>query len=306
MIRIDGSNSKRYMSFKKILPSAQGMGIWEDKAYILYDTGVCAVYDLRTRDPEPLAIFPLGCFNEGSPSKEYLNHANSCMFGTIHHEGNPIPLLYVNIGTGIGADQDGFYYRCAVENLQESAEPDGSLHYIAQTLQTISLVPEGTLKEGWIAPCWGCPAWLVDTRRRELFVLSAKYRTTRGNVPEEEQNRYIVTTFRLPELSEGSFVKLTYDDILNQFFVPSDLQFTQGGTVIGRNIYFTYGCPRLDYPLAIAVFDLERRELSAMVDQMDEAFFGEEIECCAEYQGKLLCNTCDGGIFAVGEGQLPL
>lgn len=306
MIRINGTDSKLYMHFDKILPSAQGMGIWNYRAYILYDTGMCAVYDLKTKSTKPLTTFPLGSYNDGTPSKEYLNHANSCMFGTIHYGGNPTPLLYVNIGTGIGCDDDGFYYRCAVENLTETVGSEGDVTIRAETLQTIALKPTGTLKDGYMQPCWGCPAWLVDTQRKELYVLSAKYRTTRGNVPEGAQNQYIVTTFRLPELSEGSFVNLTFDDIQDQFAIPSDIQFTQGGTVIGRKVYFTYGCPRLGYPLAIAVFDLETKELCAMVDQMDEAFYGKEIECCGEYQGMLLCNTCDGSIFVVGEGKLPL
>lgn len=305
MIRMDGSNSKLFMSFEKILPSAQGMGIWEDRAYILYDTGKCAIYDLKKRNPSPVAVFPLGSYNEGIPSKDYLNHANSCMFGTIHHNGNPLPLLYVNIGTGTGCDKDGYFYRCAVENITETVLDDGTLTVAAQTLQTISLVSEGKLQPGYLPPCWGCPAWLVDTQRKELYILSAQYRTTRGHVPEGQCNRYIITVFPLPELSAGSFVKLTFDDIISQFSVPSELQFTQGGTIFHRKAYFTYGCPRLGYPLAIAVFDLEAQTLCALVDNLDQAFAGEEIECCAEYQGKLLCNTCDGSIFTVGEGRLP-
>ena len=39
---------------------------------------------------------------------------------------------------------------------------------------------------------------------------------------------------------------------------------------------------------------------------LSDAFCGEEIECCAYYQGKLLCNTCDGSIFEIQEGLLPL
>lgn len=303
---IDGANSRRYMHFKKVLPSAQGMGIWEDYAFILYDTGTCGVYNLKTKDAEPICYFKLGSYNDGTPTKDYLNHANSCMFGTLHRGNNPIPLLYVNIGTGIGFDADGYYYRCAVEDIRETVSDDGRVCMSAQTIQTISLVPEGTLKQGFEKPCWGCPAWLVDTERGELYVLSAKYRTTRSNVPQGMQNRYIVTTFRLPELAEGPFVKLTYGDILDQFSVGSDLQFTQGGTAAGGKIYFTYGCPRLDYPLSIAVFDLGKKELCAVVDHMDEAFSHEEIECCGIYQGRLLCNTCDGSIFVAGDGYLPL
>lgn len=306
MIHIDGSDSKLFMKFAKILPSAQGMGIWNGRAYILYDTGACAVYNLETKNPNPIASFQLGSYNNGSPSKEYLNHANSCMFGTIHNEGNPIPLLYVTIGTGTGYDKDGYYCRCAVEEIREVEQSNGIAVFDAHTLQTISLRPEGTLKHDYIPPCWGCPSWLVDTDRKELYILSARYRTIKGQVPVGEHNKYIVTTFTLPELSEGSFVTLTFDDIVDQFSVESDIQFTQGGTAINRKIYYTYGCPRLGYPLSLAVFDLDKKNICAYVGNMDEAFANEEIECCAQHHGKLLCNTCDGSIFIVGDGRLPM
>lgn len=306
MVHIDGSNSKLYMQFEKILPSAQGMGIWNGRAYMLYDTGECAVYDLTTKNPVPIASFPLGSYNNGIPSKEYLNHANSCMFGTIHNEGNPTPLLYVTIGTGTGYDEDGYYCRCAVEDIREVKLENQITKFTAQTLQTISLRPEGYLKHDYLPPCWGCPSWLVDTERKELYIFSARYRTIRGQVPEGEHNQYIITTFSLPELSEGPFVTLTYDDIIDQFSVTSDIQFTQGGTVINHKIYYTYGCPRLGYPLSLAVFDLEEKNMCAFVENMDEAFANEEIECCSLYQGKLLCNTCDGSIYVVGDGKLPM
>lgn len=306
MIQIDGSDTELFMKFEKILPSAQGMGIWNGRAYILYDTGACAVYNLETKNPKPIGSFQLGSYNNGSPSKEYLNHANSCMFGTIHNEGNPIPLLYVTIGTGTGCDEDGYYCRCAVEEIREVEDESGAATFSAKSLQTISFRPIGNLKNGYQPPCWGCPSWLVDTDRKELYIFSARYRTIKGQVPVGEHNQYIITTFSLPELHEGSFVTLTYDDIVDQFSIDSDIQFTQGGTVINRKIYYTYGCPRLGYTLSLAVFDLDNKNMCAFVGNMDEAFANEEIECCALYQGKLLCNTCDGSIYIVGAGKLPL
>ena len=306
MLHLNGSNSKLYMHFEKTLPSAQGMGIWENYAYILYDSGECAVYNLETRNSAPVSKFLLGSYNNGVPSKDYLNHANSCMFGTIHNEGNPIPLLYVTTGTGTGYDEQGYYCRCAVEDIKCVNNNDGSTTFVANTLQTISLRPEGTLKNGFQPPCWGCPSWLVDTERKELYILSARYRTKKGYVPEGEQNQYIITTFSLPELSCGSFVSLTYDDITDQFSVFSDIQFTQGGTVINRKVYYTYGCPNLGYPLTIAVFDLDKKQMIAYIDNLDQAFSNEEIECCALYKEKLLCNTCDGSIYAVDEDILAL
>ena len=96
-----GASSRLFMRYHKPLKSAQGMAIHGDEMFVLYDTGVCAVYDLITRNPFPKAVFPLGSYNNGKPAREYLNHANQCMFGTIHKDGNPLPLLYVTAGTGV-------------------------------------------------------------------------------------------------------------------------------------------------------------------------------------------------------------
>lgn len=60
MIHIDGSSSKLYMKFDKILPSAQGMGIWDDRVYILYDTGKCAVYGSGDQKRSPDCGVPTG------------------------------------------------------------------------------------------------------------------------------------------------------------------------------------------------------------------------------------------------------
>lgn len=293
----DGSASTLYMRFAKKLRSAQGMDIYGDRAYILYDTGVCAVYDLLARNSEPVDVFKLGSYNDGVPAKDYLNHANSCMFGSIHFGDNPIPLLYVTIGTGIGADEDGFYYRCAVENITETVGMDGCSHFEAETLQTITYKPDGIEDTAFDPPCWGCPAFFVDTDKGFLYIFSAKYRTKYGCIPEGEHNRYIITKFNLPKLTDGKMVCLTPKDIIDQFSVESDVMFTQGGMLLDEKIYYTFGCPKIGYPLEMLVFDLNKRDIVMHVNNMDEAFFGEEIECCGVYDGRILCNTCDGGIF---------
>lgn len=295
MKALNGRNSELYMRFEKILTSAQGMAVWEDKAFILYDSGLCGVYDLESRDPQAIARFPLGSCNTGIPTKDYRNHANSCMFGSTHYAGNPIPLLYVNTGTGTGYDEDGYFYRCAVEDIIK--KPNGG--YRARTIQTITYHPEGIAETGFAPPCWGCPAWLVDTERRRIYIFSARYRTKRGCVPEGERNQFLITAFRLPEIEEGSLIRLTPGDILDQFGVDGDLQFTQGGTIVGQTLYFTFGCPKRKYPLAIAAFDLKEKKMDTVIHSLDEAFGYEEIECCALYQEKLLCNTCDGGIYMI-------
>ena len=174
----DGSQSRLFMRFHKTMRSVQGMAIRQDEAFILYDTGVCFVYDLKHKQAEPVASFKLGSYNDGQPAKEYLNHANHCMFGRIHYKGNPIPLLYVTVGSGIGADEDGYYYRLSVENIQKTAEG-----YQASVLQTITYQPSAMTGSPYVAPCWGCPAFFVDTDAGKLYMFSARYRTKRGCVP---------------------------------------------------------------------------------------------------------------------------
>jgi len=302
---LDGADSKLYMRFEQPIKNAQGMAIWQDRAFILYDTGVCAVYDLKERSGKVIDHFKLGSYNDGTPTRDYLNHANSCMFSGIHHNGNPIPLLYVVIGTGIGTDEDGYFYRCAVEDITMTLDEQGRETYSARTIQIITYKPEGIESTPFEQPCWGCPASFVDSEKNAFYLFSARYRTKKGCVPEGEHNAYIITRFELPDPAAGGMVRLTPADIVDQFAAQSDMPFTQGGTLLDDKIYYTYGCPKIGYHDAILVFDLKERCVCAQVDNMDRAFDDEEIECCAVYDGKLLCNTCTGSIYVVKDGVLP-
>lgn len=295
----DGSTSRLFMKFDKILRSAQGMAIWQDQAFILYDTGACAVYDLKSREARPLAAFPLGSFNEGAPTREYLNHANQCMFGGVHYKENPIPLLYVTTGTGTGADADGYYYRLSVENIVRT--PQG---FTAQTVQTVTYQPSEMVGLPWASPCWGCPAFFVDTADEALYIFSARYRTKRGCVPAGKTNAYIITRFPLPKVNAGPLIRLTAADIQDQFQIESDVEFTQGGQLTNGILHYTFGCPKIGYPNRVMAFDVKKKKVLYLVDHLDDAFCGEEIECCDWYEGQLLCNTCDGSLYilAFAEG----
>ena len=290
----DGSQSRLFMRFEKKMRSIQGMAIWQDNAFILYDTGVCFVHDLKEKQAEPTASFKLGSYNDGQPTKDYLNHANHCMFGGIHYNENPIPLLYVTIGAGVGADEDGFFYRLSVENIEQT--PQG---YQSRVLQTITYQPSDMSGSPYESPCWGCPAFFVDTEANKLYIFSARYRTKKGCVPEGETNAYIITTFELPDLKAGPLVRLTAADIQDQFVVESDVAFTQGGQMTDGIIYYTFGLPAKDYPDRVMAFDVKQKKALFLLDHLDEALNQEEIECCDWYEGQLLCNTNGGALYAL-------
>ena len=300
----DGSASRLYMRIHRPLKNVQGMAIHGDEAFVLFDTGVCAAYDLVTRNPNPKTVFPLGCYNSGKPSRDYLNHANQCMFGTIHLGDNPLPLLYVTAGAGIGADEDGYYYRLCVENLTRLE--DGFIN--AETVQTITYQPSDMEGSPYVQPGWGCPAFFVDTEDKALYIFSARYRTKRGCTPEGKHNAFIITKFPLPALDAGPMVRLTAGDIVDQFVVESDTPFTQGGQLTGGILHYTFGCPKIDYPSHVMAFDVKAKKCLYQVDNLTDALNREELECCDWYKGQLLLNTNDGGfyILATEEGDVHL
>lgn len=295
-----------YMSFRKTFDSAQGMAVWGDEAYVLYHTGMCSVYSLISRDAEPICTFQLGSFNEGEPTTPYCNHANQAMFSGIHYEDNPIPLLYVTTGNDGGADQDGFYYRCAVENITRSDDPSGEVTFTSELLQTIIYNNQGLEATSWESPCWGAPAFFVDTNNRSLYIFSARYRTTKQYLPYWDRNAFIITKFPLPDVVLNSRVILTAADIVDQFTTPFDILFTQGGTLYEDKIYYTFGYGNEDYPLGLRVFDLTLRKVVASLDLSRSEFANEEIECCSFYHNKLLCNTNSGNIYSVQDGVFPM
>ncbi len=302
MISITGDNSKLYMNYEKILPSAQGMAIYDGMAFILYHTGVCGIYDLVGKGDKAISSFRLGSFNDGHPSSEHINHSNQCMFSAEHYKGNPLPLLYVTTGNSGGQDENGYYYRCAVEDIRLSKTADGKLSAKSRLIQTISYSNTGIEDSPWQTPCWGCPAWFVDSEEGCVYIFSSRYRTTEEFLEYYSYNNYIITKFTKPPLLEGSFVTLTANDITDQFELPFNILFTQGGTLKCKKIFYTFGLGDSRYPVGIRIFDLEKKCICAEIDLSHSVLASEEIECCAFYNGELLYNTnaTPGSIYSLG------
>lgn len=304
--KVSSAGSRLYMKFRKPLTSAQGIACWEDRAFILYDTGIGAVYDLKNRNVRPVDVFPLGSYNWGRPSADFKNHANSCNFSGIHYEGNPIPLLYVDTGAGIGADGDGYYYRLAVENITCQIDDNGNESYQGKTLQTIAIKPEGDPERGFVKPGWGCPCHVLDGEGGFIYACCTRYRTKRGCVPEGENNALIVTKYAIPKLTDGAKVSLGGEDILDQWVFEDDTLFTQSGVFYQGKIYYIFGCAIHDYPNHVMVVDLQNRRIEKRMDD-DLGIFGlDEFECGTFYQGMLLVNANDvgkseGNLYAIRE-----
>ncbi len=307
---MDTADIRLHMRFEKPFPSAQGMAIWGDWAFQLFHTGQCAVFDLKSGSQKPLAVFPLGSANAGDPTYEYTNHANQCMFSDVHRGGNPLPLLYVTTGYGIGADDDGFFYRCAVEDIRLQYDDAGRVNGgCSEWIQTISYKDGPMDALPYQPPCWGCPAWLVDNRQKALYMFSARYRTTPAFKEYYAVNEYIITRFPLPDPLAGGFVRFGPADILDQFTAPFDIPFTQAGMIAGNKLFYTFGCGDKARPDGIRIFDLDRKCLAAKADLDQTAMGTEELESCSFWGDELIANTNakpEGGFYSLGTAYADL
>lgn len=271
--------------------SVQGFAIHESTGFVLYHTGLCATYNLDTRGSKPMGVFKLGSYNDGNPDNRYTNHANDAMFGA-KLDGEAFPLMYVTAGNSGEADEKGYIGYCAVEQIRLK---DGV--YSSETVQKIYYKNDGIENTKYQPPGWGWPASLVDVEGGWYYMLSARYRT-RKNLARED-NIYIVTKFKLPDPKSGD-VTLYPADIVDQFELPFNVFFTQGGTIYNNKIYYTYGCGTEDHPNALRVIDLNKKEYEVCEDLSDTPFGDDEVECCAFYKGKLLINTQSGKLYEKG------
>lgn len=266
----------------------QGFAVHGGLGVVLYHTGIAAIYDIAARRREPLGVFPLGSYNAGTPDKRYANHANDAMFGRTL-AGEEFPLLYVTAGNSGEADERGYIAYCAVEQIRRT---EGG--FSAETVQRIYYRDEGGEDSSFTAPGWGWPASLVDVEQERLYFFSAYHRTRRELARPD--NAYVVTAFALPDPTVGD-VTLTRRDILEQFTLPFNVFFTQGGTLRDGKIWYMFGCGREAHPNALRGIDLQRRSYLLCEDLSGTEFGADEVECCAFFAGRLLVNTQSGKLY---------
>ncbi|NLE12092.1 MAG: hypothetical protein GX628_00280 [Clostridiales bacterium] len=286
--------------------SIQGFTAYGDCGFVFFHTGICGVYDLAARNPEPTGVFLLGSYNEGDPDSRYTNHANQAMFPDVtllecsraFYPGNSdFPLLRVTTGNSGEADDTGYIARCAVENVTLDRETGV---FTSETVQTIAYCNSGIENTSYETPCWGWPAWVADVEKGRCYIFSARYRTKKEFLDKYDINAYIVTEFALPEMGEkGGTVILRPGDILDQFTLPFNVLFTQGGMLREGRIYHTFGAGTETYPNALRVIDLAGRRFEVEADLSQTCFADEEIECCAFFRGRMLVNTQGGKLYTL-------
>lgn len=244
---------------------SQGMAIWKNKAYLLNNTGICRVYDLKKEKVEN--EFLLGCANN-------TNHANSATFGNEIIEGCRIPAMYIS--------ECGQRKRCFVEGISNGK---------SILVQSISATFDG--KE---LPLF---QWTVDSKGGFLYGITwddAHPLDTLGNKVNT------VIKYRLPKLKEGTEIVLTEKDIIDSFSVTFP-NIQQGCKVKGNKLYMTLGLEeasshRKDSGRAIAVIDLKRKKLKKFIDLTKITV--NEPEDLAFYKNNILvwCGQ-QGGLYKV-------
>lgn len=247
--------------YDKIKPStkeaAQGMAIYKNTMFALYNTGVCDVLSIG-KD----GLKKLSSYNLGSHAKT--NHANSASFGREFAPGNKqFPLLYVS------RCYKG-YRTCVVEDVSLSG---------SKLVQTISV---GTFR-GDVSPESDIQWMVGDDGFLYMF----------GNTKRDwniEGNKFVVAKLRLPKLSEGQNVKIDLNDAL-EFYYLEDYGCTpatvlQGCCIRDGIMFLPVGFGSFNTPGKMYVWDLKGRKELKYID-LTHLTVGEP-EDCDFYKGHLM------------------
>ena len=118
----------------------QGMEIYNDLIFSIEDGGHVNVYDFKTADPKPIAMFELA-------SSQKDNHANNASFGIETKKGATYPLLYISVGKPGNAID----LTCFVESITKKGKK-----FSSELVQKIILDINGWSEAGYV-PIFGAP-----------------------------------------------------------------------------------------------------------------------------------------------------
>ena len=245
--------------------SAQGMAIYEDFAYLMNDSGICRVLNLKNE--KIIRHFCLASAAKG-------NHANTACFKKTPSGEGGMPMIYISECTGKG--------RCFVERFDTNTSP---------LIQTIEAIKDG--KNCRISN------WTLDNKRGFLYGIA---RNQKEILDSDGNVRCSIVKFRIPSLLEGAHVCFTESDIIDKFdvFFPNIMQ---GVKIRGNYMFLVTGQPqslseRKDGRREIFVIDLKKKKIVKTIDLTYVTT--NEPEDIDFYRGKclLFCGH-EGGIYEV-------
>ena len=212
--------------------------------------------------------FKLASFNE-------VNHANVASFGVEKVKGSdPLPVLYVS--------------QCHKEPY-EGRKDVLFVERIAGDMQSSTLVQ--TLYYEDISKDFGYALqWVIDLPNRLLY----GYGNTVNN--SDPSNRHRVIKFRLPSLSEGSFVILKPEDALENYLIEevSDFRFNpvgQGLYVYKDKLYMPTGVGKYETPSILYVWDLVNKSMEVVDLTRCTA---SELEDISRWKGRFIIQAQEG------------
>lgn len=249
--------------------SSQGFSIVDSLMFVAHDGGSCDVYDFKTRDF-------INSFSFASSSLS--NHCNCINFGSTRVSDYSLPLVYISNGK-MGSKGE---WTCNVEAITLM---NTSFH--SRIVQTITLDVSEFNDYGYLIP-WGCPVWLVDAKRNNLWVWSANIRTIYSVTGSFGNNCYHATCFKVPDV-EIRDVVLTASDVVEQVAFDFDAYATQGGCMDDGIIYYSYGFGQNLMPSRIRAYNVDTKNICLRID-LDMIVY-EELEDLAVLGEDLYINT---------------
>lgn len=251
----------------------QGMDVWKDRVVSCQNQGVATVYALGKDSFETLGQFPLASTHPD-------NHANVASFGIEKvHKGDPFPVIYVSQAHRVPVN--GYKDILYVERIA----PDMKSSELVQ-----SIYYDDVNKDFGYAL-----QWVVDQKHGYLY----GYGNTVNN--SDPSNRHRIIKFRLPRLSDGSFVTLRPEDALENYTIEEVSGFTfnpigQGLDIKGSKLYMPTGSGGPKHPSILYVWDLRKHRMEVI--DLTTATEGELEDIAVLRRGKFLLQSQDG-LFVV-------
>lgn len=219
----------------------QGMDIYGDYMVSCQNQGIATIYKLSGDSFEPAGQFHLASFHKH-------NHANVASFGVERvSEEDPLPVIYVS--------------QCHKKPVDDRKDVLYA-ERIASDLSGSSLVQ--TIFYDDVNKDFGYALqWVIDQENKMLY----GYGNTINN--SDTLNRHRIIKFRLPALSDGSFVVLKSEDALENYLIEdvSDFRFNpigQGLFIRENLLYMPTGLGKAEAPSILYIWDLKRHSMHSV------------------------------------------